>query len=130
MGAEPAMDYGMLYVDDACIVSRSRQGLAKMMKVIVEVCRAFALTGLAEKTEITMCMPPPRTSRTMVRIEAAGQIYKQVQSFTYLGGAVIETSDIPLKSPGGTAHVGCASGGTHGSSTANRKSRSPSRPGW
>ena len=43
MGPEPAMDYvrravwGMLYVDDACIVSRSPQGLAKMTEVIVEV---------------------------------------------------------------------------------------------
>ena len=49
-GPEPAMDYvrravwGMLYADDACIVSRSPQGLAKMMEVIVEVSRAFALT--------------------------------------------------------------------------------------
>ena len=36
MGLEPAMNYvrravwGMLYADDACIVSRSPQGLAKM----------------------------------------------------------------------------------------------------
>ena len=74
-----------LYADDACIVSRSPQGLAKVMDVIVEVCRAFALTVSAKKTE-TMCMSPPRTPRTMVRIEAAGQIYKQVQSFTYLRG--------------------------------------------
>ena len=43
MGPEPAMDYvrcavwGMLYADDTCIVSRSPQGLAKMMEVIVEV---------------------------------------------------------------------------------------------
>ena len=62
MGPEPAMDYvrravwGMLYADDACIVSRSPQGLAKMMEVIVEVCRAFGLTVSAKKTE-TMCMP-------------------------------------------------------------------------
>ena len=49
MGPEPAMDYvrravwGMLYVDDACIiVSRSPQGFAKMMEVIVQVFRAFA----------------------------------------------------------------------------------------
>ena len=35
---------GMLYADEACIVSRSPQGFAKMMEVIVEVCRAFALT--------------------------------------------------------------------------------------
>ena len=78
--------WGMLHTDDASIVSRSPQGLAKMMKVIVEVCRAFALTVSAKKVE-TMCMPPPRKPRMMVRVEAAGQIYKQVQSFTYLGGA-------------------------------------------
>ena len=77
MGPEPAMDYvcravwGMLYMDDACIVSRSPQGLAKMMEVIVEICQAFALTVLAKKAE-TMCMPPPRKLRTMVRVEAAG----------------------------------------------------------
>ena len=102
MGPEPAMDYvrravwGMLYADDASIVSRSPQGLAKMMEVIVEACRAFALTVSAKKTE-TMCMPPPRTPRTMVRIEAAGQIYKQVQSFTYQGGAVTETPDMSVE---------------------------------
>ena len=50
MGPEPATNlvrravWGMLYADDACIVSRSPQGLAKVMEVIVEVCRAFALT--------------------------------------------------------------------------------------
>ena len=60
MGPEPAMDYvhravwGMLYADDACIVSRSPQGLAKMMEVIVKVCRVFALTVSAKKTE-SMC---------------------------------------------------------------------------
>ena len=102
MGPEPAMDYvrravwGMLYADDACIVSRSPQGLAKIVEVIVEVCRAFALAVSAKKTE-TMCMPPQRTPRTMVRIEAAGQIYKQVQSFTYLGGAVTETPDMSVE---------------------------------
>ena len=43
MGPELAMDYvhrgvwGMLYADDACIVSRSPQGLAKIMEVIEEV---------------------------------------------------------------------------------------------
>ena len=87
MGPEPAMDYvhravwGMLYADDVCIVSRSPQGFAKMMEVVVEVCRAFALIVSAKKTE-TMCMPPPRTPRTMVRVEATRKTYKQVQSFT------------------------------------------------
>ena len=86
----------MLYADDACIVSRSPQGLAKMMEVIVDVCRAFALTVSAKKTE-TMCIPPPRTPQTMMRIEAAGQIYKQVQSFTYLRGAMTETPDMSVE---------------------------------
>ena len=101
-GPEPAMDYvsravwGLLYADDACIVSRSPQELAKIMEVIVEVCRAFALTVSGKKTE-TMFIPPQRTPRTMVRIEAAGQIHKQVQSFIYLGGAVTETPDMSVE---------------------------------
>ena len=88
--------WGMLYADDACIVSRSPQGLAKMMEVIVEVCRAFALTVSANKTE-TVCMPPSRTPRTMVQVEAAGQTYKQVQSLTYLVGAVTEVPDMSVE---------------------------------
>ena len=102
MRPEPAIDYvrrtvwGLLYADDACIVSRSSQGLAKTLKVVVEVCRAFALTVWAKKTEI-MCMLPPRTPRTMVQVEAAGQTYKQVQSFTYLGSTVTEVPDIFVK---------------------------------
>ena len=101
MGPEPAMDYvrravwSMLYADDACIVSRSPQGLPKMMEVFVEVRRAFALTVSAKKTE-TMCMPPPR-SRTLMQVEAAGQTHKEVQSFTYLGGAVTQVPDISVE---------------------------------
>ena len=102
MAPEPAVDYvrravwGMLYADDACIVSRSLQGLAKMKEFIVEVCRAFALTVPAKKTE-TMCVPPPRTPRTMVQVKAAGQTYKQVQSFTYLECAVTEIPDMSVE---------------------------------
>ena len=83
----------MLYEDDACIVLRSPQGLAKMMEVIVKVCRALAFTVSARKAD-TMCVPPPRKPRMVMRVEAAGQTYKQVQSFTYLRGAVTETPDI------------------------------------
>ena len=134
MGPEPAMDYvrravwGMLYADDACIVSRSPQGLAKMMEVIVEVCRAFALTVSAKKTE-TMCMPPPRTPPTMVQIEAAGQTYKQVQSFTYLGGAVTEVRGMSVEIARRT-RARWMRIRLYGSSKTNRKSRSPSRPEW
>ena len=135
MGPEPAMNYvrravwGMLYADDACIVSRSPQGLAKMMEVIVEVCQAFALT-LSEKKTKTMCMPPPRTPRTMVRIEAAGQIYKQVQSFIYLGGAVTETPDMSVEIARRTRACWMPIRRYLWSSTTNQNSRSLSRPGW
>ena len=67
-----------------------------MMGVIIRVCRAFAFTVSAKKTE-TICMPPPRKRRTMVRVEAAGEIYKQVQFFTYLGGDVTETMDMAVE---------------------------------
>ena len=126
IGPEPAMDYvrravwGMLYADGDYIVSRLPQGLAKMMEVIVEACRAFVLTVSAKKTE-TMCIPRPRTPRTMVRAEAAGRTYKQVQSFTYPGGAVTETRTCPLKSLGGPAHAGCALCGVYVTSTTNQK---------
>ena len=82
MGSGLAMDcirraaWGMLYADDAC--------------------GAFALTVSAERTE-AMCMPSPPTPRTMVQIEAAGQIYRKVQSFTYLGGAVTKAPDMPAE---------------------------------
>ena len=82
--------------DGAYIVSRSPQGLAKIKEVIVEVCRAFALTVSVKKTE-TMYMPPPRTPRTMVLVKAAGQTYKQVQYFTYLEGAVTEIPDMSVE---------------------------------
>ena len=65
MGLEPAMDYvhramwGILYADDAWIGLGSPQVLAKMMEIIVEVSRAFALTVSTKATE-TMYMPPPR----------------------------------------------------------------------
>ena len=65
--------WGILYADDAYIVSQSLQGLAKMVEDIVEVCQAFALTVSAKKTE-TMCTSPPHTPRTMVWVEVAGRI--------------------------------------------------------
>ena len=66
------------------------------MEVIVEICRIFALTVSAKKIE-TMCMPPPRKTRMTVQVEAAGKIYKQVQSFTYREGTVIETPDMSVE---------------------------------
>ena len=71
MGPEPAMDY----------VFRAVWGML------------YAVS--AKKTE-TMCMPPPRTPWTMVQVEAAEQTYKQVQPFTYLGGAMTDVPDMSV----------------------------------
>ena len=57
MGPETALEcvrravWGMLYTDDACIVSRSPRGLELMMAVIVEVCGTFGLNVSEKKTE-------------------------------------------------------------------------------
>ena len=56
VGPESSMDYvlravwGMLYTDDACIISRLPHGLTKMMGIIVGACRAFGLTVSEKKT--------------------------------------------------------------------------------
>lgn len=43
--------WGMLYVDDAGIVSRSSEGLENDMTVVVEVYEAFSLAVSENKTE-------------------------------------------------------------------------------
>ena len=61
--------WGMLYADDAGVVSRSPEQLGKMMEVIVVVCAAFDLTVSEAKTEI-ICVyarrecrsPPPHSA--------------------------------------------------------------------
>ena len=46
--------WGMLYADDAGVVSQPLEQLRKMRRVIVVVCAAFGLTVSEAKTEI-MC---------------------------------------------------------------------------
>ena len=43
--------WGMLYADDTCVVSRSQEGLTRMMTIIVEEFGAFGLTVSEKKTE-------------------------------------------------------------------------------
>ena len=99
VGPETALEcvrraiWGMLYADDACIVSRSTLGLGRMMAVFVEVFGAFGLTISESKTE-TMCMPIPRAPATKIVFNATGQQYRQTTSFTYLGGTVTEMPNL------------------------------------
>ena len=100
VGPETALEcvrraiWGMLYADDACIVSRSPRGLGRMMAVFVQVFGTFGLTFSESKTE-TMCMPIPRAPITkMIDFNAAGQRYLQTTSFAYLGSTVTETLNL------------------------------------
>ena len=63
----------MLYVDDAGVVSKSAEGLAKMMTVIVTVFEAAGLT-VSEKTETMLLRTPDQVPCTSpLVIEAGGQ---------------------------------------------------------
>ena len=58
---EPQPIWGMSYADDAGIVSRSRNSLAKMMADIAAACASFGLTVSEVKTEITYIVPDDET---------------------------------------------------------------------
>ena len=78
---------GMLYADDAGIVSRSPEGLERMMTVIVTACSPFMLTVSEAKPEI-ICLETKGRGKVSFKINAAGQVYKQTIEFVYLGGAI------------------------------------------
>ena len=87
--------WGMLYADDAGIVSKSAEGLAKIMTVIVTVFEATGPTVSEKKTETMLLRTPNQAIRTsLVAIEAAGQGYMQTMQFQYLGGLVDASADI------------------------------------
>ena len=67
--------WGLLYADDAAVVSQSPEQLRKIMVVIVTVCEAFGLTVSEAKTEI-MCLRTRGTPdvATAFSVEAAGQV--------------------------------------------------------
>ena len=64
--------WGMLYADDAGVVSTSPRGLTRMMGVIVVTCQKFGLTVSEKKTEAMHLWSHPHTTSNALRIEAAG----------------------------------------------------------
>ena len=95
--------WGMLYADDAGIVSRSPAGLARMMTVIVEVFCTFGLAVSEKKTETLLTRAPKKAQQPgetptpplpALEIAAAGQKYHQVHQFVYLGDLITEDADI------------------------------------
>ena len=95
-GDEVQTLWGMLYADDAGIVSRSSEGLERMMTVIVTACSSFGLTVSEAKTEI-MCLETKGGGKVSFTINAAGQVYKQAIEFVYLGGAITADRDLSIE---------------------------------
>ena len=99
----------MLYADDAGIMSKSAEGLAKMMTVIFTVSDAAGLTVFDKKTETMLLRTPDQAPCTSpLVIEAAGQRYTQTSQFLYLGGLIDASADICQRSNGGSDSHGHA----------------------
>ena len=90
--------WGMLYDDDAGVVSRSPEQLRKMMGVIVIVCAAFGLI-VSEVTIDIMCLRAkgmPESTSTF-SVEAASQMYNETNEFACLGGNVNLNTDLSIE---------------------------------
>ena len=80
--------WGMLYEDDAGIISLSSEGLERMMTEIVTACSSFGLTVSEAKTE-KMCLHSKGRGKVPFTINATGRVYKLAIEFAYLGGTII-----------------------------------------
>ena len=89
--------WGMLYVDNAGVVSTSPCRLTRMMGVIVVACQKFGLTVSEKKTEAMHLWSHPNTASNALRIEAAGQRYRHTTEFVYLGSAISESANLDTK---------------------------------
>ena len=77
------------------IVSKSAEGLAKMMTVVVTVIEATGLTVSAKKAETMLVRTPGQAPQTSpLVIEAAGQSYRQATQSLHLVGLVNVGADI------------------------------------
>ena len=85
--------WGMLYTDDAGVVSKPAAGLlAIMMAVIVTVPEAAGLTVSEKKTATMACIYEHQTRKPWPHRSSAGQRYKQtvLARLSYLGGVIHE----------------------------------------
>ena len=91
--------WGMLFADDAGIVSKSAEGLTlgclEMITVIVTVFEAASLTASEKNTETMLLRTPDQTPCTSpLVIEAAGQRCRQTTQYLYLGRLINAIADI------------------------------------
>ena len=79
----------MLYADDGGIVSKSSEGLAERITVIVTAFQAVGLTVSERKTETILLRTQNQTS--------AGQRDRHTTQFLYLGGIIYKSADLSLQ---------------------------------
>ena len=84
-GEEVQRLWGMPYADDAGIVSRSSEGLERMMTVIVTACSSFGLTVSEAKIDI-MCLQT-KGGEGVVHNQCSRPGIQTIE-FVYLGGAI------------------------------------------
>ena len=101
----PGVVWGMLYANDARVVSTSPRELTKMVDVIVAACEEFGLPVSEMKIEVIHVWSHLSTASNTLQIEAGGRRYKQTTEFVYLGGAISESVDLDtdIKHPIGVA---------------------------
>ena len=84
--------WGMLYADDAGIVSRSPGGLERMLTMIVTACSTFGITVSEAKTEI-MRLQPKCGGKVSFTATAPCQICERSKC-VYLSGAISEDREL------------------------------------
>ena len=103
---------GMLYADKAGIVSRSSEGLGRMITVVVAACSSFRLTVFDVKTDI-LCLQIKDGGKVSLPINAARQVHKQKNRVYVLGlGYHRRVEASALKYRGVFRGLGRASSGT------------------
>ena len=139
VGAETPLErarravWGMFYADDAGVVSRSQEGLARMMTTIVEVFGEFGLTVSEKKTETLLMRAPEKQPKKggspppPLVIEAAGQSTPRPPSSDTWAALSTKMANSRRRSTTGAEQRGHASGGSPGSSSTGREHRGDSR---
>lgn len=92
---------GVLHTNDACVASKSIDGMAKVMAAIVEVIGKFKLTASGKKPDTLLMRVkpkkegPPQPIPLPLIVEAVGYRYDSpTTDFQYMGGHVNEDGEL------------------------------------
>ena len=90
--------WGMLYANDAGIVSKSADGLAKMMTVIATVFEAAGLTVSEKKTETMLLrIPDQAPCWGMLYADDAGIVSKSAEGLAKMIAIIVTVSPCPRR---------------------------------